>query len=120
MGREKGQEVMRPISGHLGTESPKEGAPSEQGTTREPGQGQKNSQGCGCEEGHGTGQSWKGTGRTWESGAHLPPVLCRSPLCSACCSQQPAPSPSSQARGVGERLSPSKHLIPTLFFYKKK
>ena len=107
------------ISGHSRTESPKEGAPSEQGTTREPGQGQKTARAAAVKKGMGTDQSWEGDQRTWEFGAHLPPVLCRSPLCSACCSQQPAPALLPRP-GVGERLSPSKHLIPTLFFWQEK
>ena len=73
------------ISGHSRTESPKEGAPSEQGTTREPGQGQKTARAAAVKKGMGTGQSWEGDQRTWEFGAHLPPVLRCSPLCSACC-----------------------------------
>ena len=107
------------ISGHPRTESPKEGAPSEQGTTREPGQGQKTARAAAVKKGMGTGQSWEGDQRTWEFGAHLPPVLRCSPLCSACCSQQPAPALPPRP-GVGERLSPSKHLIPTLFFWQEK
>lgn len=60
------------ISGHSGTESPMEGAPSGQGTARGTGQEQEQS------------GLWllsrEGDLRTWEPRAHLPPVLSRSPL----------------------------------------
>ena len=119
MGREKGQEVMLPSLVTLGQRAPRREPHLSRGQPGNPGRVKKTARAAAVKKGMGTGQSWEGDQRTWEFGAHLPPVLCRSPLCSACCSQQPAPALLPRP-GVGERLSPSKHLIPTLFFWQEK
>lgn len=103
------------ISGHSRTESPKEGAPSEPGTTR---RGQKNSRACGCEAGQGDrpelGRGPADLGIRGSPPARAPP---EPPLQ---CLLKPAAPALPPRPGVGERLSPSKHLIPTLFFWQEK
>lgn len=69
--------------------------------------------------GTGTGRSWAGNRRTQEPRSSPPASPLPEPLCNPGLGQLLWPFLPSQAV-AGERLSPSKHLIPTLVFWQEK